>query len=182
VGSFGTADLIECEKKKSGEVAEGNGIFYLNSFTRMPHVRDGTSNTLGIGERIGDEKIDHLSTWSGVVVQGQHPFSRILGSSNTALKNKERHPSDYTSAHEKGVHFVMMDASVNLLSHNIDLKTFQQLTTRASEERITGKYTVEDSEAESAEPTSNYSTKKSANSKGFDTKKKSIRREPAPKR
>ncbi|MDB5390388.1 MAG: xcpT 9 [Planctomycetaceae bacterium] len=136
VASFGTAELAKCEKMKPGEVCEGDGLFYHNSFTRMRDITDGTSNTIAIGERIGDEKTDHLSTWSGIVLKGKHAFARILGSSNAALDAKERHPSDYNSGHGKGSHFLLTDGSVRFVANTVNLKTFQALTTRAGGEQI----------------------------------------------
>jgi len=136
VGSFGTGELAKCEKMTSGKVCQGDGLFYHNSITRMRDIEDGTSNTMAVGERIGDEKIDHLSTWSGVVAQGTHPFARILGSSDIALGAKDRHSSDYRSAHDKGGHFLITDGSVRFVANTLDLKIFQALTTRAGGERI----------------------------------------------
>jgi prepilin-type N-terminal cleavage/methylation domain-containing protein len=136
VGSFGTEDVAKCEKMKTGEVCEGNGVFYHNSLLKMSDITDGISNTIAVGERIGDEKTDHLSTWSGVIAKGKHPFARILGSSQAALNAKERHPSDYRSAHEKGVQFLMLDGAVRFIASTLDQKTFQAITTRGAGDEV----------------------------------------------
>jgi prepilin-type N-terminal cleavage/methylation domain-containing protein len=136
VASFGTDDLAKCEKMKLGEQCQGNGLFFHNSFIKLGDITDGTSNTLAVGERIGDEKTDHLSTWGGVVSKGTHPFARILGSSNAALDAKERHPSDYLSAHKGGLYFLIGDGSVRFVASKTDLKIFQALSTRAGGEEI----------------------------------------------
>ncbi|MDB5387615.1 MAG: xcpT 9 [Planctomycetaceae bacterium] len=136
VGSFGTGALAKCEKMKSGEIGTGDGLFFHNSFVGFRAITDGLSNTIAIGERIGDEKTDHLSTWPGVVAKGTHPFARILGSSDVALNAKERSPSDYRSAHPDGTHFLLCDGAVRFIATKIDFKNFQSLTTRAGGEVV----------------------------------------------
>jgi hypothetical protein len=136
VGSFGTKDLADCEKLKPGQICDGNGVFMHNQIVRIGDCTDGTSNILAVAERIGDNKTDHLSTWSGVVAKGSHPFSRILGSSNEPLESPDRHPSDYLSPHYKGNHFLMLDGQVRFVATKINLKVLQALTTRAGQEDI----------------------------------------------
>ena len=136
VASFGTEEVAKCEKMESGETCQGDGLFYHNSMVNFKDIKDGLSLTLAVGERIGNEKVDHLSTWSGVVQRGTHPFARILGSSNAALDAKERHPSDYHSQHDKGSQFLLADGSVRFVADTLDLKVFQALTTRAGAEEI----------------------------------------------
>ncbi len=136
VGSFGTEELAKCEKMKTGEIGKGNGLLFHNSVVRLADIKDGTSNTLAVGERIGNDKKDHLSTWSGVVAKGKHPFARILGSSDQPLNAKERHPSDYRSGHDKGAHFLLMDGGVRYIATELDQKTFQAITTRDGGEEV----------------------------------------------
>jgi prepilin-type N-terminal cleavage/methylation domain-containing protein len=136
VASFGTEELSRCEGMKPGELCRGDGLFFHNSMVRIREITDGTSNTIAVGERLGDDKSDHLSTWSGVIAKGKHPFARILGSSHAALDAKDRHPSDYGSAHGKGSHFVLTDGAVRFVSSSLDLKTFQALTTKAGAEVV----------------------------------------------
>ena len=136
VGSFGTSELGKCEKLQSGEACQGDGVFFHNSHIGFRDITDGTSNTLAVGERMGDDKNDKLSTWSGVVITGTHPFARILGSSHKSLDAQDRNPSDYRSSHDNGVHVLMLDGSVRFLPNAIDLKTFQVLTTRNGGEMV----------------------------------------------
>jgi type II secretory pathway pseudopilin PulG len=171
VGSFGTEDLAKCEKMKPGEACNGNGFLFHNSNVRMRDITDGTSNTLGVGERIGNEKIDHLSTWSGVIAKGTNPFARILGSSNAAFDAKERHSSDYRSAHASGSHFVILDGSVRFISDKLDLKTFQALTTRAGGEVVEAEK-ISEPETETTTPKKPTTTKKPAPVKKPPTVKK----------
>ncbi len=136
VGSFGTGDFGKCEKMKPGETCEGDGLYYHNSFLRMRDIKDGLSNTLGIGERSMGAKLDRMTTWSGVFPKAKSPFARILGTSDQALDAKEKNVSSYGSAHKGLVYFINMDGSIRALNTDTDLKVFQALTTRAGGEEI----------------------------------------------
>lgn len=136
VGSLGTKEVATLEKLKTGDDGEGDGVFFLNSRVNFGTVKDGISNTLAVGERVGDEKTDHLATWSGVIAKGQHPFARILGSSEQTPNTKNGHPSNYRSGHKSGAHFLMLDGSVRFILDRLDEKTFQAITTRSAGDEV----------------------------------------------
>ena len=136
VASFGTGDLAKCHKLKTGETCTGDGIFYHNECTSIADIRDGTSYTLAVGERVGTTKGDRFSTWSGVIAKGKDPLARILGTSDRVLDAKEHHAANYLSPHKGGSHFLLMDGAVRFLKSDLDLKLFQALTTRAGGEEL----------------------------------------------
>ena len=121
---------------KSGERCQGDGLFEHNGSLGFRDFTDGLSNTIGVGERLVAEKSDVVTTWSGVFPKAKSPFARILASSDKELKTKEPNPSGYTSAHQGGVHFMITDGSVRFIKSDLDLKTFQALTTRAGGEEL----------------------------------------------
>ena len=140
-----------------------NGIFlYSNNNTNayvvgMRDIRDGTSNTIGIGEItesaicravqintgafptvVSANNDGGCSGWSGGagglrLADETYYINRkaaVLGTSD---------PSDasFGSQHAGGAHFLMMDGSVRLLSQNMDmLNIYRGLATRANKEPV----------------------------------------------
>ncbi len=133
VGSFGTSDFGQCEKMQPGKRCVGDGVFSHNRALSMRDVRDGTANTLGVGERSTSERLDRMTTWSGVFPTAKSPFARILGTSDQALNAKELNVSGYGSAHQGISHVLIMDGAVRPLRTDIDLNVLQKLTMRADE-------------------------------------------------
>ncbi len=79
-----------------------DGTFYRNSRVRLEHVYDGTSHTIGIGERSG-KVFD--STWLGVVHGSQYPVWRLVGWTGEPPNNSPISPvhfhgyAQFNSAH-----------------------------------------------------------------------------------
>jgi hypothetical protein len=143
----------------------GLGIFYRNSQTRLIDIRDGTSNTVLIGERAWSNAngIWAGAISSGVLRRGQdnpcQPFipgawypSATLVLSHTHLNNAlidsdgSAGMDDFSSKHSGGSYFVFGDGSVHFVrsvprdnsdgSYTADGLIFQALGTRAGREYI----------------------------------------------
>ena len=122
----------------------GNGIFYVNSRTRFGDVIDGLSNTIFVSEvpdtggdamagfgggcdrraiysRGGDSNPPTEMTESLIAAEGNDPINR--GAEEAA-----------GSWHTGGAHFLMGDGSVHFLSENMDMATYQGVSTRAGGE------------------------------------------------
>ena len=142
-----------------GEIGpdDGQGIFYMNSRTKIADIRDGTSQTLCVGERSFNLA---PVTWTGRTPHGwnfktppsqggdsrfqsfPHPaFTMVI--STVGFEDPPRtpnhpraHPEDYWSHHPGGVNFLYADGSVHFIRDSISQEVFLALATRKGREVI----------------------------------------------
>lgn len=130
-----------------------NGVFHRNSRIRVTDITDGTSNTIGIGERMS--RIAE-SSWVGVV-PGQNivynqtnppspqfnpptnppchkwrpPITSILVHARSGAPNgPTSSPSSFHGPHPAGCNFLLMDGSTRVITDGIGLPVFRALCTR----------------------------------------------------
>ncbi|MBL8889527.1 MAG: DUF1559 domain-containing protein [Planctomycetaceae bacterium] len=114
-----------------------DGLFYRNSKVNLREVRDGTSNTIAVGERSGQV---FNSSWIGVVHGSAFPAWRVLGWTGEPPNNEpgsEVHFHGYAqfnSAHRDLTHFVMLDGSVQTIFDEVDPAVFQGMGTIQNKE------------------------------------------------
>ena len=126
-----------------------NGMFHRNSRVRIAEITDGTSNTVGIGERD-----DHFVTtnWVGVIPGAEAIYNpqRGLGCNNwrppliavlahsrqTGANDPTASPGGFQSQHSGGGNFLFMDGSVRFIKASISLPTMWALCTRNNGEVI----------------------------------------------
>jgi prepilin-type processing-associated H-X9-DG protein len=132
-----------------------NGVLYLDSAVRLTDVRDGTSNTLLIGERpppgnllygwwyggigqdgegsvevvLGARELNHSSMGQGGCPYG--PYSFRFGDAKDLCSRFH-----FWSPHPGGAHFAFADGSVRFLTYSAD-PILPALATRAGGEAVT---------------------------------------------
>jgi prepilin-type N-terminal cleavage/methylation domain-containing protein/prepilin-type processing-associated H-X9-DG protein len=121
------------------------GAFFLNSRSRLDDVKDGTSQTMGVGEvssRIRSQRCICCpdspyggTSWAGVF--GAYRSEMVLAT--TVQEYFDETGDDwslgFSSEHVQGAHFLFLDGSVRLISRSIDNEktapygVFQHLST-----------------------------------------------------
>jgi prepilin-type N-terminal cleavage/methylation domain-containing protein len=125
-GVFGTFDIHDNPYR-------GDGVFFGNSFVRIGDIRDGSSNTLMVGERtsrLGG------SIWHGVIHEANMAEARILGVADHVPNDPIGHFEDFSSFHNGVTGFALGDGSVRHLTNNMDLRVYQALSTRNGNEVV----------------------------------------------
>ena len=120
-----------------------NGTFHRNSRVRIAEISEGTSNTVGVGER--DNRFVQ-SSWVGVLPGAEVIYNpdKHLGCKNwrpaiTAVVVHSRQytvnrpdasPAAFHTLHPGGGNFLLMDGSVRYIKDTVDLDTMRALCTR----------------------------------------------------
>lgn len=117
------------------------GIFYHNSSTRLDDIRDGTSNTIMVGER--SSRIMN-SSWAGALSTTPHHFWLTLATSECPPNHKDNLMSKFEVEIERGfssnhpgicmINFV--DGSVSPVSELVDSAVFSSLGTYSGRELV----------------------------------------------
>jgi prepilin-type N-terminal cleavage/methylation domain-containing protein len=115
----------------------GNGVIWENNQPlRITDVRDGTSNTLMIGEAMTEK--DYQNAWchmDNAIATSSYPpntKSPATGKDYPPVQWWNRYA--FTSSHPVGVQFALTDGSVRFISDSIPLAVFRALGTRAQGE------------------------------------------------
>ncbi|PQO46340.1 DUF1559 domain-containing protein [Blastopirellula marina] len=141
----GVSTLQEMRTKDWG-CMNGNGIFYVDSKTKFRDVKDGLSNTIAVSE-VPDTGGDTIGPFSSgcdrrVVFSGGadgNPPNEMTEYLIAAEGNDPINGGSEEAAgswHPGGAHFNMGDGSVRFLSENMDMPTYQALSTRREGETI----------------------------------------------
>lgn len=128
-----------------------SGMFHRNSRVRVADVTDGTSNTVGVGER--DNRFV-LGSWVGVLSGAEVIYNpaKGLGCQNArpALTAVVVHSRQYTvntpnaspaafhTGHPGGGNFLLMDGSIRFIKDSVSLDTMRALCTRNYAEIVSG--------------------------------------------
>jgi prepilin-type processing-associated H-X9-DG protein len=157
-----SGDLPWCGMGRYQNYPESDGIFYLNSQTRVAEVLDGLSNTLLLAESLPDQtllgtdysgnlqKADHwyigsreLGDYPEVISIGSAEVSECLGSTAcpiNAIKDVDSPVNDkelgYGSAHLQGLNAGFADGHVRFVRETIDRTVWSAIGSRASGEVV----------------------------------------------
>lgn len=127
----------------------GSGLFQRNSHHKMADIRDGTSQTIAIGER---GAILAQSPWAGVMSNGTcrtrvgapvfvssvqlAPTMVMARIANRELNSRFSEPYDFFSPHRGGIQFLFADGSVRMLAATVDLSIAHALATIDGQEAV----------------------------------------------
>jgi len=127
------------------------GVFHRNSRVRLDDITDGTSKTIGIGERMSRHT---QSSWVGVTPGQQLVYApesprydpanpafnarpaitAILVHVRSSAPSLQGSPGGFIGPHAGGTNFLNMDGSCRLISDQTDPAVFRALCTRAGGE------------------------------------------------
>lgn len=164
-GNTTTAGIVEKQGMHtnyvacSGSTAYGNGknlngIFYVKSKTRITDVKDGTSNTLFLGEilvvpdtNVNDLRGRYSNSWEGnnwfstlnppnstVSDRQNYQGISIPKAPMTNVANNGTQNLSARSTHTGGANFALADGSVRFIQNSIDPVVYAQLGTREGNE------------------------------------------------
>jgi prepilin-type N-terminal cleavage/methylation domain-containing protein/prepilin-type processing-associated H-X9-DG protein len=136
-----------------------DGVLYMNSFTKIRDITDGTANTFLLGEGIhnskwgwgpgyADPNVGGPSAWfygaatrkndansqsyGRVLRSTLHPINSII----YPIADNQDNDVPFGSQHPGGAQFAFVDGHATFISENIDWQVYQALSTRAGGETI----------------------------------------------
>ena len=149
IGCLGGGDPANAPRYSAQyEETPFNGMFHRNQPIKHAAITDGTSNTIGIGERAS---MFAPNGWAGVIPNGQTVFSpataqirgQVVGqTARPAITMATVHvrsggpnastgsPGGFWSPHVGGCLFLLMDGSVHTIPTNVDIQVFRAMAAR----------------------------------------------------
>ncbi len=132
------------------------GVFHRNSRVRFADILDGTSSTIGIGERTSQFS---ENSWVGIVPGQETVYSPTAKSYNPALPSfrarpaitsvlvhvritssapntPSNSPGSFYSSHSQGAHFLNMDGSCRMIAATVGVPIYRALVTRNGGEAV----------------------------------------------
>jgi prepilin-type N-terminal cleavage/methylation domain-containing protein len=142
LGTYCITNYAGCQNDVETPIdVNNNGVLFLNSHIASKDVTDGTTHTIYVGEKLGDEY--DLGWMSGTRATLRNAGRDLTWSRRRSLRPDEQ-PSDeenaksndlfvggFGSDHPSVCNFLFGDGRAASISKDIDLKVLQQLASRA---------------------------------------------------
>jgi prepilin-type processing-associated H-X9-DG protein len=122
-----------------------NGCLYVDSAIRIADIRDGTSNTLLVGEQSRD--VCQWHPWTAgmgnglVTIYSARSITYPINSRSATYMHSARcdgiagyHDTALGSQHPGGAHFCFADGSVSFIQENIHIDLYRHLASRSNGE------------------------------------------------
>jgi hypothetical protein len=129
------------EDDAAGRYRGANGTLFNNSKTRIRSIRDGTSQTLMVGEVTGGEAGSNRG-YFWLTHNSNDTFDGINGPETLpgGAQSFHFHGGGFSSYHPEGCHFTFADASVHFIRQDVDQATLAALTTREGADDVGADY------------------------------------------
>lgn len=141
IASCGTSNDWIDNGSGSPIIHNGMGTSNFESRVTMVGVTDGTSNTIMVGEKYVAVSMYQADDWGSEPIARGWGWSSVRGAAALptpdSLNQTTSANANFGSAHQNGLGFVFADGSVRFLRFNMDLPTYQGLSTRNGGEVVT---------------------------------------------
>ncbi len=140
--AFSTGSLSLDEGASTNAKYNNDGVFFYLKAFRVRDVTDGLSKTMFVGEVIETHTSASSNIWSRAVRlmdcqrSTGNPMNTLPGDPTYYEAYGFRANAAFASRHPGGANFAFGDGHVSFLSENIDLLTYQALSTRDGGEAI----------------------------------------------
>jgi prepilin-type N-terminal cleavage/methylation domain-containing protein len=157
LGQASVSSYAACLGTQGYEEQPFTGVFHRNSRVRVADITDGTSNTVGIGERTSRFS---PNSWVGPVWQQETVYAETAPRYNPAQpsfqcratptavlvhvritslqpNHPDNSPGSFFSSHHGGAQFLNMDGSCRFISSSVAVENYRALCSRNGGEVVT---------------------------------------------